>query len=61
LTVNSDIKKKVVDLVHAINHKGKSRHGPAFQLIESKPGLGYRLSLHPARIFITETNSVDPQ
>jgi hypothetical protein len=37
-----------------INHEEKKKYGPGFQLIESKPGLGYRINLHPALIFITE-------
>jgi hypothetical protein len=55
LVFDSDIKKKIVDLVHMINHEQNNGHGPAFQLIESKCGLGYRINIHPALIFITES------
>lgn len=61
LVFDLDVKKKVVDLVHMINHEQKSSNGPGFQLIESKPRLGYRINFHPALIFITESNSADPQ
>jgi hypothetical protein len=54
LVFDLDIKKRIVDLVHMINHEEKKKYGPGFQLIESKPGLGYRINLHPALIFITE-------
>jgi hypothetical protein len=55
LVLDSDIKKKIVDLVHMINHEQKNKYGPGFQLIESKCGLGYRINIHPALIFITES------
>jgi hypothetical protein len=54
LVFDSDIKKKIVDLVHMINDEGKHECGPGVQLIECKPGLGYRINFHPALIFITE-------
>ncbi|MDZ4342573.1 MAG: hypothetical protein U1E51_09095 [Candidatus Binatia bacterium] len=62
LIFDSDIKKKVVDLIHMINHE-QSKNNTGFQLIESKPGLGYRINIHPALIFINESNSpaTDPQ
>jgi len=60
LIFDSDIKKKVVDLIHMINHE-QSKNNTGFQLIESKPGLGYRINIHPALIFITEANSAGPQ
>jgi len=59
LLFDSDLKKKIVDLIHIINHEEKNRFGSEFQLIESKPGLGYRINLHPALIFITETDSAN--
>jgi hypothetical protein len=55
LIFDLDIKKKIVDLVHMINHEQNNGRGPAFQLIESKCGLGYRINIHPALIFITES------
>ena len=60
LTFDSDIKKKVVDLIHMINHEQKSNNNTGFQLIESKPGLGYRINIHPALIFISESDSSQP-
>ncbi|HJX11009.1 MAG TPA: hypothetical protein VJ733_10975 [Candidatus Binatia bacterium] len=39
LIFDSDIKKKVVDLIHMINHEQKSNNNTGFQLIESKPAL----------------------
>jgi hypothetical protein len=54
LVFDSDIKKKIVDLVHMINHEQKNKYSPGFQLIESKYGRGYRINIHPALIFITE-------
>jgi hypothetical protein len=57
LVFDSDIRKKIVDLVHMINHEEKNRLAPGLQLIESKPRLGYRINLHPALIFINESNS----
>jgi hypothetical protein len=54
LVFDLDIKKRIVDLVHMINREEKRKYGPGFQLIECKPGLGYRINLHPALIFITE-------
>jgi hypothetical protein len=54
LVFDLDIKKRIVDLVHMINHEEKRKYGPGFQLIESKPGLGYRINLHPSLIFLTE-------
>jgi hypothetical protein len=60
LVFDLDIKKRIVDLVHIINHEEKKKYGPGFQLIESKPGLGYRINFHPALIFITEPTDVVP-
>jgi hypothetical protein len=57
LVLDSDIRKKIVDLVHMINHEEKKGFGSGFQLIESKPRLGYRVNLHPALIFINESNA----
>lgn len=54
LVSDFDIKKKIVDLVYLINQDEKSRFGPDFQLIESCAGLGYRISIHPALIFLNE-------
>ena len=54
LVSDFDIKKKIVDLVYLINQDEKTRLGPDFQLIESCPGLGYRISIHPALIFLNE-------
>ena len=54
LVFDLDIKKRIVDLVHQINHEEKNHFGPEFRLIESKPSLGYRINLHPSLIFITE-------
>ena len=59
LVFDSDIKKKVVDLIHMINHE-QSKNNTGFQLIESKPGLGYRINIHPALIFLSESNSSQP-
>jgi hypothetical protein len=56
LVFDLDIKKRIVDLVHMINHEEKKKYGPGFQLIECKPGLGYHINLHPALIFMTETD-----
>jgi hypothetical protein len=57
LSPELDIKKKIVDLVHKINQDEKSKRASRCQLIESKPGLGYRINFHPALIFITERES----
>jgi hypothetical protein len=56
LVFDSDIKKKIVDLIHVVNHEWKNSVGSDFQLIESKPGLGYHISVHPALVFITESD-----
>ena len=55
LVFDLDLKKKISDLVYLINHDGKNKIGPGFQFIESHPGLGYRINLHPALIFLTKT------
>jgi hypothetical protein len=57
LVPDLDIKKKIVDLVHKINQDEKYKRDNGFQLIESRPGLGYRINFHPALIFITELDS----
>jgi len=57
LAFDVDIRKKIVDLVHMINHEEQNGSGPRLQLIESKPRLGYRINIHPALIFINESNS----
>jgi hypothetical protein len=49
LAFDSDIKKKIVDLVHLINQDARRKLG--FRLIESVPSGGYRISIHPALIF----------
>ena len=54
LVFDLDIKKRIVDLVHKINHEEKNHFGLEFPLIESKPGRGYRINLHPSLIFIAE-------
>jgi hypothetical protein len=55
LVSDFDIKKKIVDLVYLINQDEKSRFGADFQLIESCPGLGYRINIHPALIFLNDS------
>jgi hypothetical protein len=50
-----DIKKKIVDLIHAINHEQRMTNGSGFPLIQSTQGLGYRINLHPSLIFLTES------
>jgi hypothetical protein len=55
LVSDFDVKKKIVDLVYLINQDEKNKFGSAFQLIESCPGLGYRINLHPALIFLDES------
>lgn len=52
LVFDVDVKKKIVDLVHMINQEERHRNGADFQLIECHPGLGYRIKIHPALIFI---------
>jgi hypothetical protein len=54
LVFDSDIKKRIVDLIHIVNHQIKTTLGLDLQLIESMPGLGYRINLHPALISIKE-------
>jgi hypothetical protein len=54
LVSDFDVKKKIVDLVYSINQDRKNNVALAFQLIESRPGLGYRLNIHPALIFLNE-------
>ncbi len=56
LVLDFDLKKKIVDLVHLINQDEKIKFGPGFQLIQSHPGLGYRINIHPALIFLNETS-----
>ena len=56
LVLNFDIKKKIADLVYLINQDQRNKFGSEFQLIETQLGLGYRISIHPALIFIPETN-----
>jgi hypothetical protein len=55
LVSDFDIKKKIVDLVYLINQEEKSRLGVDFLLIESCPGLGYRINIHPALIFLNDS------
>jgi hypothetical protein len=55
LVSDFDIKKKIVDLVYLINQEEKNRFGADFLLIESCPGLGYRINIHPALIFLNDS------
>jgi hypothetical protein len=51
LVFDLDLKKKIVDLVHLINQEERNKFGSEFHFIESHPGLGYRINIHPALIF----------
>ena len=53
LVFSSDMKKKIADLVYLINQEKRDKFGSGFRLIESQPGLGYRINIHPALIFIS--------
>jgi len=56
LVLDSDIKKKIADLVYLLNHEERHKLSPGFHLIESRPGVGYRLNIHPALVFISKTS-----
>ena len=53
LVFDHDMRKRLTDLVYAINHEAKETYGNDFQLIASQHGRGYRLNIHPALISIT--------
>jgi hypothetical protein len=57
LAFDSNIQKRLVDLIHIVNHEEKHRTGSNFQFIESRPGRGYRINIHPALISIIESTS----
>jgi hypothetical protein len=56
LVFDIQIKKKIADLVYLINQDERNG-GTNFHLIESQPGLGYRINIHPARLFLNRTET----